>query len=283
MLYKYINWDDIKARRFLTDNELYFSSPGNWLKDDEYLFQFSTSLDRNFHFLNSLIKDLQYSDPIQYVQWVQAHMKKYSINIGTNSLVDKDKVVETLCWKRAKELFKNQQEHKEANQNNLIDRTGIFCLSKERIVYKLWQHKRSAVSDNVVCVGIDDEQLYQHERPGNNTRIAPVEYSDDLVKYDIIFDETGQHLLSTLLDVAFHLPTKYKCEKEVRVHRTFRDNSDNSEERILKLDNSVFKELIVLLSAEEEMRADVVKLAKSKGDLLIQHAVIDETGVVTVL
>jgi hypothetical protein len=275
LLYRYINWNDTGSKRLLTKNELYFYSAKKWEKDGEYQFDLVDFTERTvFEIVLDIAVDMHNTNFADYELWMNVYAQKYGIDLNKLSAVEIDLVDQYFAGQIAKERTSDPQKFITVQKQLYFDRTGIMSLSKNRHSYSLWNSKRNTNGDNIICLGIDLDVLKKCLEKVTNCIMDKVVYSDELGKYQLIFDKSGYKSLLQLLDISFTIKTKFKDEEEIRIQRLFLDNSVDSTEKIIILPNEIFKEVIILKDADEITQTEVLGFAKQKGIPKIQYAEI---------
>ncbi len=275
IVYRYINWNDSKARRFLTKNELFFYSAKSWEDNGEYNFNLDT-LDENkiSERIYSIVQKLYNYDFLEYQAWMNYQAHTYSINLNSLAECELDLVDQYFSKRRANQIISNPDDYKQSQKNLFFERTGIFCLSDSKRSYSLWNNKRNALSDNVVCIGIEEDILTEVILTHRNCTMNKINYENEIPKYEIKFDTEGYDTMLQLLTIVYQLPKTYASEEEIRIHRLFIDNSVGSKERIIDLTDSMFKEVIILEEADIEVKREIIDIARSKGIEKIRYAKI---------
>lgn len=220
--------------------------------------------------------DMHNMESTLYRRWIEFHANRFGIDLQNLSLGEVEVLDQTIACCIAKERVENPQEFIEIQKNSYFNRTGIFCLSKNKFSYELWNSKRQSADGDVICLGIDKNKLEQVIKEVSNCYIDEIVYSDESKKYELIYDRRGYKSLRQLLNISFTLNTKFRHEEEVRVQRLFIENAENSPERIIKVPDEVFKEVIIFQGASQETRQEVVELARRKGVAGIKAANISD-------
>ncbi len=273
LLYRYINWNDKGSKRLLTENELHFYSAKKWEKDGEYQFELVDFTERAvFEIVLDIAVDMHNTNFSDYELWMNVYAQKYGIDLNKLSAVEIDLVDQYFAGQIAKERTSDPQKFIEVQKQLYFDRTGIMSLSKNKQSYNLWTYKRNTHGDNIICLGIDLEILKKCLKKVPNCIMDKVVYSDELEKYQLIFDKSGYKSLLQLLNISFTIKTKFKYEEEIRIQRLFLDSSVDSAERIIVMPNETFKEVIILKDADDITQAEVFGFAKQKGISKIQFA-----------
>lgn len=275
LLYRYINWNDKGSKRLLSENELHFYSAEKWEKDGEYQFELIDFTEKAvFDIVLDIAIDMHNTSFSEYELWMNVHAQKYGIDLNKLTAVEIDLADQYLAGQIAKERTSNPNKFIEVQKQLYFDRTGIMSLSKSKYSYDLWSSKRNTSGDNIICVGIDIEILKKCLEKVPNSFMDAVVYSDELKKYQLIFDKTGYKSLLQLLSISFTLKKQFSHEEEVRIQRLFIDNDVDSVERKIVLPNEIFKEVIIFKDADETTQSEVFCFAKQKGISKIQFAEI---------
>jgi len=273
LLYRYINWNDTGSKRLLTENELHFYSAKKWEKDGEYQFELVDFTERAvFEIVLDIAIDMHNTNFVDYELWMNVYAQKYHIDLNKLTAVEIDLADQYFAGQIAKERTSDPKKFIEVQKQLYFDRTGIMSLSKNKQSYNLWSSKRNKNGDNIICLGIDIEILKNCLEKVPNCIMDKVVYSDELGKYQLIFDKSGYKSLLQLLNISFTIKTQFKYEEEIRIQRLFLDNSVDSVERKIVLPNEIFKEVIILKDADEITQSEVFRFAKQKGILKIQFA-----------
>jgi hypothetical protein len=273
LLYRFINWNDVGSKRLLSENELHFYSAQKWEKDGEYQFELLEFTERAvFEIVLDIAIDMHNTNFDEYVLWMNFHAQKYGIDLNSLISVELDLADQYFAGQIAKERASNPDKFIEVQKQLYFDRTGIISLSKNKYSYSLWSSKRNASGDNIICLGLDIAILRKVLEKVPNCFMDEVAYSDELKKYQLVYDKTGYKSLIQLLNISFSLKTDFKLEEEVRIQRLLLDNSENSPERTILLPNEIFKEIIIFKDAHEVTQSEVSGLAEQKGIPKIQYA-----------
>lgn len=273
LLYRYINWNDKGSKRLLSENELHFYSAKKWEQDGEYQFELVDFTEKAvFDIVLDIAVDMHNTNFSEYELWMNVQSQKYGIDLNKLTPVEIDLTDQYFAGQIAKERTSNPTHFIEGQKQLYFDRTGIISLSKSKYSYNLWSSKRDNGGDNIICVGIDIQLLKSCLEKVPNCIMDKIVYSDELKKYQLIFDKTGYKSLLQLLNISFTLETKFKYEEEIRIQRLLLDNSLDSSERKIGLPNEIFKEVIIFKDADETTQSEVFSLAKHKGISKIQFA-----------
>jgi hypothetical protein len=266
IIYRYINWNDTGSKRLLSANEFFFYSAEKWKNDGEYDFELlGFTREKVADIVLDIAIDMHNTDFKQYELWMNVQAQKYGIDLHRLLPAELDLADQHFADQIAKERVSNPERFIEGQRQLYFERTGIISFSKTKYSCNLWTSKRTAISDNVICVGLNLEKIKARLIKEANCIMSDVIYSDDLHKYELFFDKSGYKSMLQLLKVSFALKTQYKLEDEIRIQRLFVDNTAESEERRIILPNDVFEEVIISKEADEVSCAEIMKLVDEKG------------------
>jgi|GEM_PF-6493292 len=273
LIYRYINWNDKGSKRLLSENELYFYSAEKWRKDGEYQFELIDFTEKAvFNIVLDIAIEMHNTSFPEYEFWMNFHAQKYGINLDKLTPIELDLADQHFAKQIARERTSNPKNFIEVQKQLYFDRTGIMSFSKSKYSYNLWSSERNISGDNIICLGIDVEILKKYLEKVPNCFMDEIVYSDELEKYQLIFDKTGYKSLLQLLNISFTLNTRFRYEEEIRIQRVFFDNSIDSAERKIILPNEIFKEVIILKDADNITQSEIFGFAKQKGISKIQFA-----------
>lgn len=246
VFYKYRSWDNLFDKRVLTHNEIYLSSP------NDFNDPFDCQVQTNFNLLKNKEEIEKYFEQAMNKDW-----ELYS-ELGK----DKQQVKELLLL----DYLSDSEDFNKVFQNLIIKRQnkefGIFSLSYRWDSILMWSHYSSQHTG--YCVGFDtksliDTNLFNFGRPvtyntcKNYPELHPL-------------DEKSLDLFIT----THHKANEWEYEKEYRFLKWYENYEATIEDRIFKIPDKCFAEIILGLRMLEENKLQILDSAKNKNIKVFQ-------------
>lgn len=237
-VYKYREWTNPFHKKILTENQIYLPSP------KDFNDPFDCRIPKNFHLLDTEEKIREYID------------------------ISIDKFVNVLHYSR--EVLEQKKEEVVARIKNNIDKEqldyekghfkkqdkfyGIFSLSTIWNSILMWGHYSE--NHKGFCVGFWEKKLRNSGKFGKG----------GMVRYSINFPQIDPRV-EDFIEFSYkqtHTKAKdWKYEKEYRLQKIFYPEPATKEDRITKISDSCYSEIILGLNFPENDIQEILNLDKN--------------------
>lgn len=232
-LYKYRVWRNPNHRRIITSSKIYFAPP---LDCDE---QHECNLERDYSLL---------TDDMIY---------KYSYNTAPKDLYNSEEERIALAQKMISESPVNDTKHREEMheyfRKKLNHVLSIFCASKYRDNFNLWQ--TFADEQAGFCVGINTRKMFENKEIFGSG--GPVSYYPEnaLPKIRPLCFTPEEHV-EDMIKVIYSLPRKYEKEEEYRLSKMHLQNKE------VKINSEAIEEILVGSEMPDDHKAQLNSAVK---------------------
>jgi hypothetical protein len=241
ILYKYRNWRDQFQKDVLEKNHLFMTSP-SYFNDP-----FDCRISKNFLSLDTPEKIQEYADAFINRQEMSL------VQMGKNLKFENQSLVNDLT--NDLEGFHKGSEQYFFEQKNL--RYGILSMSKRWDSTVMWSHY--ADYHKGVCYGFWEEKLRESALFGKG---GPVHYNADnnYPSINPIEDRTMEQGFVETHTKAYD----WRYEEEYRLFNLFFPEIPSDEDRIKKVPNDFFAEIILGIAIPEIHKHEILEIAKDK-------------------
>ncbi len=276
-VFKYFNWDDVEAKKILTEREMYFCNAKKWKNYGEYDFQFN-AVDKyeTYNATEAAVYKMRKEDFKLYERWFNIHIIKFQIDVGVPdklSVIERDlwevQMVDKIIQHRVLDMINNKNVYEASTKNFYYRHTGIFSTSLTSQSKQLWEWKKNyknSNNGNAVCVGLDLLKIKDKLDTIGNYSIGMIKYQDGQNEVD--FTGTGNaFLVARLNSISFTLRKDVVKDildqEELRIMKFLTgDLAKKSAGRFMSLNNDFITEIFIHSAATDKTKEEVEGVAK---------------------
>jgi hypothetical protein len=248
IVYKYRDWNNAFHKKVLTANELYLASPR------DFNDPFDCKIIENF----SLLSPKEIDD--------------YLLSAAENSFKnhpDKFRLIPmsiTSFKQRCKNADDMQREFNQIVEKDHDELFGILSLSKTWQSIPMWSYYSNCHKG--FCIGFDeikirDARIFQ--------KAADVIYSENFPQIKPKANKNEKESLENAFIKQYVKSEEWKHEQEYRLLRNYFPKPPiSSKERIYKIKNDAFAEVIIGINMLNEYKQEIVKICKAKNISVFQ-------------
>jgi hypothetical protein len=240
VVYKYRNWNDKYHQDLLYENHLYLSSP------KDFNDPFDCRIPVCFDLLDTQEKLMEYAKKKVDQQAKRLIKMGRDLNQELKIVLNKLSDLKKLQEEHSQLLFESQEKH-----------FGILSLSKRWDSILMWSHY--ANNHTGFCVGFWEEKLRTSGLIGGG---GPVLYNpkDEFPLLDPFQD--NEH--KTMYERLHHKAFDWGYEEEYRLTKIFYPNKPTEIERIVKVPDNFFAEIIIGIKTPKNIEDEIKRIGKEK-------------------
>lgn len=247
IVYKYRNWKEQFQKDVIEKNNLYLTAP-NYFNDP-----FDCRITKDYLSLNTPEKIKQYADDFISRQGLTI------LNMGGNLLEEKKIIINVLS--------NNLEDFHQSNENYVYALQdiyyGVLSLTTKWNSIMMWSHYGDY--HRGVCYGFWEEKLRKSNLFGKG---GPVTYP--LNNEFPSIDPLDNNVIKRGFIETHTKSLEWKYEYEYRLFNLFFPKIPTNEDRVRKIPNDFFAEIVIGISTPEKDKAEIIKLAKEKGIRIFQ-------------
>jgi hypothetical protein len=241
ILYKYRTWNNLFNRKVLTDNELYLSSPA------DFNDPFDCQVMMNFNLLENRVEIDKY-----FEQAVDNHWETLSKQ-GKSKLKIKELLIDDYLNNPTE--FQNGFESYSSSKQN--SKFGILSLSQRWDSILMWSHY--SAEHTGYSVGFDLNKLSETNHFDTGREVI-YSNNNEFPKLNPIDNESYDIFKTT------HYKAKdWEYEMEYRLLKVFENKETSNINRVIKIPNECFVEIILGMKISENNKLEIINIAKCKG------------------
>ena len=239
IIYKYRNWTSKHHKSALISNELYLSAPS------DFNDPFDCKITKNHHSLDSQEKVEEYIE------------KGISENLELLKAEGRDIETEKKqLRKRLQNLDEYQKEHEEVNTEYIDKYLGVLSLAGSWNSILMWSHYGDFHKG--YCIGFDEKKL---RKTGFFGKGGNVIYTSELPFIDPIKDE---NIVKTSFYRTHYKAKDWEYEEEYRLTKLFYDKPNEEPNRIIKVPEDCYKEVIIGLKTPKKHKDEIIAECKKR-------------------
>lgn len=238
IIYKFRSWKIEHERNVLLQNELFFTSPGDF--NDPFDFKINVDYSK----LDTNEKRLTYINTL--LTGLKTTLIERNINIEQKK--------NELLWRLENEIVKFQSEFDETNNSWVDKRFGIISFSSRWDSILLWSHY--ADKHKGYCIGFDKNKFIELNLCH---AIGPVQYNKSLPRIDPLISSD----MKSLFMKSHSKAEEWSYEKEFRILKLWDTFDPTLEERKLRYPKEILKEVIIGLNIPTEDEQKIIEYSKS--------------------